>query len=218
MMKYLCAIILAHSSLFSYATETLNLNEKLLKNKDLQYKSHRGNGKFDTTLSMNVPYQPVKLLREELSKAIGLELKFFNLWDPEGEAHITVVTPVEYYDIIKPYVPIDRMEAIANELAIQKADFSVLGLGRGQSKLEGHPQETYFIIVDAPKLLKIRQKIHQEFVSKGGVKDAWNPNEFYPHITVGFTLRDLHLSDGVIKDVKHSLDPRYKLNLRGATP
>jgi len=52
---------------------------------------------------------------------------------------------------------------------------------------------TYFIVVDAPFLKTWR-------------KTRWGLNEekfpYYPHITLGFTERDLHLQDGAVKDAR----------------
>ncbi|OGT48298.1 MAG: hypothetical protein A3E82_05775 [Gammaproteobacteria bacterium RIFCSPHIGHO2_12_FULL_38_11] len=60
-------------------------------------------------------------------------------------------------------------------------------------------------------MLNIRRQIYQEYLANGGTRQAWDPDHYYPHITVGYSLRDLHESDGVIKDVAHSLDNRFEL-------
>lgn len=197
----------------SSAAITLQLDKSVLNNQDLSFKSHRGDGRFDTTLAMNVQYAPVKSLREELVQVLGHELKFFTLWQPTGEAHITVVTPVEYFDKIKPYLSIERIEAIAQELNIQNSKFDILGLGLGQATLQKKTEETYFIIVRSENLLNIRKQIYAEYLQNGGPEGLWDPNLFYPHITVGYTLRDLHIDDGVIKNVDMSLDNRFDLTL-----
>lgn len=214
-MKALLAVfILSITATASQASVNLPLDESILSNEEMPFASRRGVGRFDTTLAMNVQYQPVKTVRAELSKILGYDLKFFTLWEPAGEAHVTVITPVEYFDIIKKYVSIDRIEAIAQEMKIQESDLTILGLGRGQAVLQGKPEETYFIMVHSENLLKIRKLIYSEYLRKGGPKSAWNPYEFYPHITVGYSLRDLHISDGVIKNVKNSLDQRFNLYLQ----
>ena len=209
---FLTFLFLITSSISSAAI-TLPLDKSVLNNQDLPFNSHRGDGRFDSTLAMNVQYAPVKSLREELVQALGRELKFFTLWQPTGEAHITVITPVEYFDKIKPYLSIERIEAIAQELNIQNSKFDILGLGRGQATLQEKTEETYFIIVRSENLLNIRKQIYAEYLQNGGPEGLWDPNLFYPHITVGYTLRDLHIDDGVIKNVDKSLDNRFDLTL-----
>jgi 2'-5' RNA ligase len=138
-------------------------------------------------------------------------LNYFKGWNPTGEAHVTTITPVEYFWILKNYVDMKKINQIANELKIQNSDLTVLGLGRGQTLIDGKIEETYFVIVHSENLLKIRRSIYQEYLKAGGNPANWNPENFYPHITIGFTKRDLHEKDGVLKDVEHSLDNRFEL-------
>lgn len=213
-MKHLIlSLLLLISSSISLAAITLPLNKAVLSNQEITFLSHRGEGRFETTLAMNVQYAPVKSLREELNLILGYKLNFFTLWQPTGEAHITVITPVEYFDKIKPYLSIERIEAIAQELNIQNSKFEILGLGRGQANLQSKNEETFFIIVNSENLLNIRKQIYAEYLKNGGPADAWDPDLFYPHITVGYSLRDLHIDDGVIKSVDKSLDKRFELTI-----
>lgn len=168
-------------------------------------------------LALNVEYQDVKRLRSEISKIIGRELAFFKGWDKQGEAHVTTITPPEYNFQLKPYVSPEAINRIAQDFDIQSADVSVLGIGSGKKLFKGEMGETFFIIVRSNKLLQIRQAIYQEYLkNKGPVSgpNAFDPNRFYPHITVGFTHEDIHENDGLIKDVKHSWDERFSLNIQ----
>ena len=63
----------------------------------------------------------------------------------------------------------------------------------------GQNEFTYFVVVQSEDLISIRKKIQDSFVGKGGDKNDFNPLNYFPHITLGFTKRDLHESDGVIK-------------------
>ncbi|MCW8450803.1 2'-5' RNA ligase family protein [Legionella quinlivanii] len=199
------------ASMSGYAAEQISLSKTIYVNSSLPFESHQGAGPFDTAIAMNIQYQPVKTIREELSSYLQYPLRFFTGWNEDGEAHITVITPPEYSDIIKKFVSIERMEEIALQNTIQASDLKVLGLGRGVVNINDKAEETYFLIVKSRNLLKIRQLVYEEFVKNGGNKDAWNPRHFHPHITVGYSLRDLHEADGVIKDVMHSLDTRFEL-------
>ncbi len=60
------------------------------------------------------------------------------------------------------------------------------------AELNGKPEETYFLILHSENLLKIRRQIYQDYLANGGPAQAWNPDHYYPHITVGYSLRDLH--------------------------
>lgn len=171
----------------------------------------------DNALALNVPYAPVRAVRDQLGRALGRELEFFKRWNPEGEAHVTVINPVEYYRVLaggnleKPLLSIERIGAIAREMNLQSADMSVIGLGRGEATLDGKVEQTYFLVVESKKLLAVRARVHREFVAKGGDAKAFDPAAFYPHITIGYTKRDLHENDGVIKDMAHAADKRFKL-------
>ncbi len=213
MKHFLLSLLLLISTSIAQAAVSLPLDKAVLNNQDMPFVSHRGEGRFDTTLAMNVQYAPVKALRDELTQALGYDLKFFTLWQVTGEAHITVLTPIEYFDKIKPFVSIERIETIAQKMNIQNSEFDILGLGRGQASLSGKTEETYFIIVHAQNLLEIRKQIYTEYLKNGGPAEAWDPNLFYPHITVGYSLRDLHIDDGVVKNVDKSLDNRFELIL-----
>ncbi len=183
------------------------ISPKVLQAQKIPFHTHVG----PFALAMNVPYQPIAHVRRQLSQALQLQLQIFKGWSEYGEAHVTVITPPEYTDVLSRYVSEARINEIAFQSRIQSSDLQILGLGVGQATLDQHPQSTYFLIVSSANLLSIRQKIYQEYIRNGGPKDGWDPLHFYPHITLGFTLRDLHEKDGIVKDVLHSLDRRFQL-------
>jgi 2'-5' RNA ligase len=203
----------------------VRLEPGVTRNQDLPFLPHSGPGRFDTSLAMNVRYAPVVSLRAQLARLLGRPLDYFKGWAPDGEAHVTVVTPVEYQDVLKAHVPMERIDAIARDAGIQQAPLEVLGIGCGRATLDGKLEETFFLIVESEELLRIRQRIRAEFVAAGGKPDAWDPGRFHPHITIGYTRRDLHEADGVLKDLVHGLDSRFNLTIppganrarRGAT-
>lgn len=212
-LKTMTLIVLLLTSMSGYAIEQIRISKSIYVNDNLPFESHRGSGPFDTAIAMNIQHAPVKSTRDFLSAYLHYPLLFFTGWNKDGEAHITVITPPEYTDVIKKFVSIERIEEIALQNTIQASDLVVLGLGRGVVNINDKAEETYFIIMKSHNLLKIRQQIYEEFVKNGGDKNAWDPKHFYPHITVGYSLRDLHEADGVIKDVEHSLDSRFELLL-----
>ncbi|MGE3610362.1 MAG: hypothetical protein AB7I27_12300 [Bacteriovoracaceae bacterium] len=167
-------------------------------------------------LALNVEYQDVKRLRSEISKLIGRPLTFFKGWDEKGEAHVTTITPPEYNNQLKPYVSYEEISRIAQDHDIQSSDLRILGIGSGKKLFKGEMGETFFIIVESKRLLQIRNAIYQEYLKNNGPvngPNAFNPNRFYPHITIGFTHDDIHENDGLIKDVQHSLDKRFSLRV-----
>jgi 2'-5' RNA ligase len=165
-------------------------------------------------LAINIPYQPVADLRQQLERHLEKNLDNFKSWNPQGEAHITVVTPPEFESVLSKKLSMDEINAIAMHENIQTSDVNVLGLGTGRTIIADQNEETFFILVSSSKLNSIRESIHDAFVAKGGAPESWDYKTYYPHITVGFTKRDLHIQDGVIKDVEHSLDARFQLVLR----
>jgi hypothetical protein len=167
----------------------------------------------DTTLVMNITYAPIKNLRQKLNQALGKDLDYFKTWNENGEAHITVVTPNEYFNVLKSKLSMREIEAIAERYEIQSSKINVLGIGSGKVSLDGKDEETFFVIVDSADLRLIRQMIFYEFTRRGGDRSAFDPSWFFPHITIGYTKRDLNEADGIIKNLKYSFDKRFRLKI-----
>lgn len=168
------------------------------------------------TLPLNVPYDSIQQLRYDLQKELGTRLYFMTNWDPQGEAHVTVVTPVEYEEVLSKYLTMREINNIALKNNIQDTTLKVLGIGKGSMIINKKNEDTYFLIVSAPKLLKIRKEISKEIIKRGASKEQpeFRPQEFYPHITIGYTLKDLHIQDGVIKDMQNSHDDKLDFLLQ----
>lgn len=183
-----------------------SLDVKIIDTSSMPFVPHLGPGAFDNALALNVPYHALKELRAKIEKQTGLTLEYYKGWAQEGEAHVTVITPVEYWEVLRPYISIDEINNIATTHKIQETSLLILGIGRGKSVFKGKEEQTFFIIAASSRLKVLRQAVWKEFVKKGGNPEAFNPNDFYPHITIGYTLRDLHIQDGVYKDVVHTYD------------
>jgi Swiss Army Knife, 2H phosphoesterase domain len=180
-------------------------------NSKMSFFPHIGEGRFGSALAMSVSYEPIVKIRGIVERSIGRSLDFYKGWNANGEAHVTTVTPVEYYDVLRPHLSMEEINGIAQKMNIQDADLEYLAVGHG-GNIKTKQGETFFVVVRSKKLLAIRDAIHKAFIAKGGRAADWDPNEFYPHVTIGYTgSRDLHISDGVQKDVKHSADPRFIL-------
>jgi 2'-5' RNA ligase len=72
----------------------------------------------------------------------------------------------------------------------------------GKLNIDGVEEKTFYIVVESPELVAIRQEIQNLFLLKGGNEKDFVAENFYPHITIGYTKRDLHDEDGIIKDAK----------------
>ncbi len=166
------------------------------------FTEHVGEGPFDSYLSQSVPYPPVAALLRQLEQTLAVRLK------TRGEAHITVVTPVEYWNALRPLgISMSEINSRARSLEIQKAKFKVVCLGRGQAQVQGESLFTYYVVVESEQLLRIRQQVQQLVLKRGGGETDFLPGQFYPHITLGFSKRDLHESDGVKKDAQSCIAP-----------
>jgi hypothetical protein len=172
--------------------------------------SHQGPGDFDNTLAMNLPYRPVQELRVIVEGITGRPLIFFKGFDPLGEAHVTTLSPVELI-VLRQKLSMNEIEEIARAHNIQSSDLQYLGFGSAKKELDGRDEETFFLIVESQNLRRIRQAIYDEFARRSDDPSLAVPPDFYPHITIGYTKRDLHISDGVIKNQIHSLDSRIQL-------
>jgi len=119
-----------------------------------------------------------------------------------GEAHITVITPIEYYDVLKSKISMEEINTIALQASIQDSEFKIEYIGEGKKDKDS----TFYLVVSSPQLVAIRKLIQEQFESRGGEKNTFKAEHFYPHITLGFTTRDLHESDGVIKDSRSCIE------------
>tara|TARA_R110000868_G_scaffold163335_1_gene395506 strand:+ start:31928 stop:32530 length:603 start_codon:yes stop_codon:yes gene_type:complete len=180
--------------LFSGASFAFTIDKSVYDTQSLKLLDHRGSGRFDSYLSMDIPFKPVSSLFDFLKAKTGLSLI------SRGEAHITVITPIEYFDILKPHLSIEEIQSIAKDSKIQSSKFQIKCLGQGSKKIDQNLEQTFYLVVSSNDLLKLRTKIHKKFIESGGEADAFDPLKFYPHITLGFSKRDLHESDGIIKD------------------
>lgn len=189
------------------AQTELTLPTAIYQNQEEVFYSH------DNAMVMNITYTPIKKLRQKLNQALGKDLDYFKDWNENGEAHISVVTPDEYFNVLKSKLSMREIEAIAERYEIQSSKINALGIGSGKVSLDGKDEETFFVIVDSADLRLIRQMIFYEFTRRGGDRSAFDPTWFFPHITIGYTKRDLHEADGIIKNLKYSFDKRFRLKI-----
>jgi 2'-5' RNA ligase len=153
-----------------------------LSGADQPYKS---NGSY---VAMNLLVAPYADVKAAVQAASGVNLK------SRGEAHITVLTPPEF-GVIGRLVPMNELDALAKSSNLQRATITAKCLGVGKKQND----QAVFLVVESVQLMAYRTAVATAFVARGGSASAFNPGSFHPHVTVGFTKRDLHESDGVIK-------------------
>ncbi|HYX39540.1 MAG TPA: hypothetical protein VE954_41100 [Oligoflexus sp.] len=149
-------------------------------------------------VDMKVPYAPIAALKKDIETREGVVLQ------SRGEAHITVIIPPEM-SVLRTRLSLEQINGLIEKMSIQATRLHIQCLGRGQLKQNGQRQATYYLLVQAPGLVQVRDKLRQMFVAAGGDRQAFVAERYSAHITVGFTDRDLHATDGVIKDSKTCL-------------
>lgn len=144
-------------------------------------------------LGVALEYKPYANLREALEKKLGILLK------NRGEAHLTLITPPEMKLLLAspagnhPLTP-EKIADMAKAFHVQSSDFKAVCIGQGHKGSE----KTYFVVIRSSRAREFREAIF----TRAGSPAGFHPDEFYPHITLGYTDRDLHAQDGVIKDEK----------------
>ncbi len=144
-------------------------------------------------LSWDLPYAPFEKMRISLEQAQKRTLL------NRGEAHITVITPPEFKKMQKK-ISMKEIHRIAEKMNMEQTPYTPVCIGKSVLHNSGNNMETYYVVVDAENLFNIRKAVHELFIKKGGNDSDFSPEKFYPHVTLGFTHRDLHFEDGVIKD------------------
>lgn len=199
------SILILSLSLFMASCATLpRSNEQMLYDTKIfetaDFIEHTEPQPMRSWLGRQLPYPPFEKLRKKLEETLGKPLLH------RGEAHITVITPIEYDEFLSKKMSMARINEIAKSQQIQNANFEPICLGQGEANPDGKGSlQTYYIVVKSPELESIRKKIEDEFLQLGGQKDNFRATYWFPHITLGYTKRDLHLSDSVYKDEKSCL-------------
>jgi hypothetical protein len=194
---FLLFILLVSASIQAKA---FKISPKIFDSGDVDFISHSGDGPYDSYLVQTLDYGPLAPVFTELQSALPRVLK------NRGEGHITVVSPVEYFKTLRPYLSMKEINEMALDSHLQSTPFRIVCLGRGRVE----KMETYFLVVQSPQLEKLRENIQQKFIQNGGDPKQFDPHLFYPHITLGFTDQDLFIEQGVIKNV-HSCIARVKI-------
>lgn len=148
-----------------------------------------GKSRFANYMHLPLPFPPAEQLRQAIEERLKTRLLH------RGEAHVTIVLPTEYNPTLKKFLTTDDLATIAAAHPIDGKLISLQCVGRAQAGNDW----TYFAVVNAPGLVKIREAVAKIFLERGGDPNAFRAAEFTPHITLGYTKRDLHEADNVTK-------------------
>lgn len=133
-------------------------------------------------LSYPLEYSDYQRILNSLENSLRIKLK------NRGEAHITLITPPEYAEL-KKFISEEELHQRTAEFLETKPLFRHICIGEGVLA----EKKTYFIVISSKDIYNFRKTL-----SNPG--STFDPNNYYPHITLGFTDHDLHIQDGLIKD------------------
>jgi hypothetical protein len=159
-------------------------------------------------VAMNLDYAPYKAVLGQIENVEHISLK------NRGEAHVTVISPVEFDRVLKPRLSIQQIQSLALEMKLQDSPLNPVCVGVGQKELNGKLEKTYFVVLESAALLNIRTAVQKAFVQAGGRPQDFLPGVFFPHVTLGYTARDLHFEDGVLKDKSSCRYSLTELNIQ----
>ncbi|KAJ1995844.1 hypothetical protein EDC05_000502 [Coemansia umbellata] len=155
-------------------------------------------------------FAPFQKLFEAINATVGT-------LQSRSEAHVTVITPPEFDRVLKPAgIGIEEIERIALESNIQNARLKPVCIGRFNGALpnpvadldKGNFLLYSLIVADVHgDLLGIRRKIFKLYREKGGEGALFQPEGFWPHVTIGFDRRDLFIEDGIYKGSNYCYAP-----------
>ncbi|KAG0021409.1 hypothetical protein BGZ80_002466 [Entomortierella chlamydospora] len=156
------------------------INKKVLQTSKVSFIPHVGTADlFTNWVGLNVDFKYVKPIFDivNTTKAFGNGTLI-----SRGESH--------------------ELNAIAtHKNALQRSKFELECLGRVQvTTADGvFHQSLQIILKNYKDLIRYRQQVFELFVKKGGNPALFDPENFTPHITLGFKIRDIFVEDGVFK-------------------
>ncbi|KAJ2998617.1 hypothetical protein HDV02_004247 [Globomyces sp. JEL0801] len=171
---------------FQNNQESLSIpNNFFNSNLNIPFTSHVGYSTVDLGNDINQT-------RIDLNQIAGL-----NLTD-RGEAHITCITPPEFK--ILQLIGINQVELdqLAIDHQIQKTRIQPICLGRNRA----NGKIVYNIVIEKSiEIMNYRRSLAKLYIQKGGNGEYFDPEYFYPHITLGFVGGDVFDSNGVYKGI-----------------
>ncbi|KAJ2163183.1 hypothetical protein GGF46_000113 [Coemansia sp. RSA 552] len=189
---------------------TYILRTGALNSAQVPFSNHSDSRPLGSYLQQTLDFAPFRDLFDRLNTSNGA-------LQTRGEAHVTVISPPEFDKVLKPAgVTIKEIEDIARQADIQRARLAPVCLGRFSGPLPDPTTAadngtfTLFSLVVADPfndLLRIRRQVSRLYREKGGQGALFQPERFWPHVTIGFDRRDLFVEDGIFKGANYCYAP-----------
>lgn len=187
MLKIIAGLFIALSA------HAYELDRSALDNREVAFIPHTTPKPYLRYVSYEINYPPVRALLEEVKAKVG------PLSD-RGEAHITVITPPEFDRVLGKVLTIEEINEVVLAENIQQATYEPVCVGTGSKG----DRKAYYIVVRSPELVRIRRAVHDLYLAKKG-QEQFDPEWFFPHITLGYINGDVHEDDGLYKNEKTCL-------------
>jgi len=143
-------------------------------------------------LALPLAFGPLEKLRKDLEKKIGKPLQH------QGEAHITIITPPEFSTLSSVF-KMQEIEELMTKYKALRSPVELECVKKVTATVNKLTEESWFVAVRSKGLLEFRQEVWRNFVARGGDPESFRWQRWSPHITIGFTSRDLHDEDRVSK-------------------
>lgn len=144
-------------------------------------------------VAVPLQFASIDQLRQNLEKIIKAKLQ------NRGEAHITIITPPEW-SILSQVLKMEDLERLALKERLMKNTFKVKCLKKVTASIKGRGEDSWFVALKSPGMKDFRQEVWRLYVARGGSPEDFKWQRWAPHITVGFTARDLHDEDQINKE------------------
>eukprot|EP00850_Spirogloea_muscicola_P021003 SM000233S07974 [mRNA] locus=s233:76693:77420:- [translate_table: standard] len=155
--------------------KTFGVSRSLFAGRAVPFVKHEDGLPFGSYLTLNLDFAPALDLLRRLDATQGPLLN-------RGEAHVTVISPVEY-----------------QRAAMQPICFGRASKTTVENGSSGF-QDVYFVKIHTGKTFEnIRYDVRQLLIRRGGNGALFYYRHFLPHITIGFLHDDLFIEDGIYK-------------------
>lgn len=179
----------------SLSAREFKIHHEALDGSRIPFQPKVGTLPFSNYLQMTLDFKYFKPVFKQLNSTRGVPSLI-----SRGEAHVTVISPPEYDNVLSKFVDISEINFIAESFHIQNSRFKISCLGRDAKFADGQAQEVYNLVLrDTHRFVEIRKAVFNLFKSRGGEGSLFQPEAFWGHITLGFLHRDLFIEDGIFK-------------------
>ncbi|KAF9429012.1 hypothetical protein BGZ94_000137 [Podila epigama] len=205
--SFIAALALAASTVVaapenknSHKSKPIVINKKVFQTSKVPFIPHSGTALFTNWVGLNVDFKYVKPVFDVLNST---QAPGNGTLISRGEAHITIIPPTEYDQILHPAgVTIEELNAMAaknNRLQRSKFDFECMGRVQTVTKDGIFQQSVQVILKNHKDLLSFRTDVFKLYVKKGGNPALFAAENYQPHMTIGYKHRDIFIEDGVYK-------------------